>query len=535
MTQSLGSRLAFGFGFLIVLVAAAGFSGLDRMSRLNDSLKETVERRYQIVQLTHSTLENSIENARRTMQLFLIGGKGKAGSDDLLAEMERTSKQIGAAQDVIEKSIESDRERALFANVGEHRTPYTQSRARAEKLLAEGKRDEAIAALSADTMPKLADYRASWQRFLDEEVAQMQAAVAESNRTYHTGRMIVFGLLLAAIVSGALIAWFIASSIRRRVNETVAVAERIAAGDLTVSVEVTANDELGKLQLAMREMTARLAKIVGDMRAGAASLASAAGQVALAAQSVSQGTSEQAASVEETTASLEEMSASIAQNAESSRQTEESAVRTAKAAEDSGKAVLDTVAAMKAIASKTTVIEEVAYQTNLLALNAAIEAARAAEHGRGFAVVAAEVRRLAERSQSAAAEIADVAARSVAVADKSGAMLLDLVPSMRKSAELVQEVAAASREQASGVDQVSKAMAQVDTVTQRNAASAEELASASEQVNAQAEALRQLTSFFQVESDVALPIVPSAPAARRDTPQPMVTPREAAIDGFRPF
>jgi methyl-accepting chemotaxis protein len=121
------------------------------------------------------------------------------------------------------------------------------------------------------------------------------------------------------------------------------------------------------------------------------------------------------------------------------------------------------------------------------------------------------------------------------VADKSGAMLLDLVPSMRKSAELVQEVAAASREQASGVDQVSKAMAQVDTVTQRNAASAEELASASEEVNAQAEALRQLTSFFQVESDVALPVVPPAAAARRDTPPPLATPREAAIDGFRPF
>src|ERR1700694_4843829 len=167
----------------------------------------------------------------------------------------------------------------------------------------------------------------------------------------------------------------------------------------------------------------------------------------------------------------------------------------------------------------------------MLALNAAIEAARAGEHGRGFAVVAAEVRRLAERSQTAAGEINDVAAKSVQVADRSGALLLDLVPTIRKSTELVQEVAAASREQAAGVSQVSKAMAQVDQVTQRNAAAAEELASTAEEVNAQADALQQLTNFFRVEAAAAAPIPVSRPAPAFVPQEPLRVP----ADGFRPF
>jgi len=211
--------------------------------------------------------------------------------------------------------------------------------------------------------------------------------------------------------------------------------------------------------------------------------------VSRAAQSVSQGTSEQAASVEETTASLEQMSASIAQNAESSRKTEETAAKTAKAAEEAGGAVRETVQAMKAIAEKTTVIEEVAYQTNLLALNAAIEAARAGRARPRLRGGRREVRRLASAARPRPARSARSRARSVKVADRSGALLLELVPSMRKSADLVRK-SPPPRASSRRVSQVSKAMAQVDQVTQRNAAAAEELASTSEEVNAQAEALQ---------------------------------------------
>jgi methyl-accepting chemotaxis protein len=191
------------------------------------------------------------------------------------------------------------------------------------------------------------------------------------------------------------------------------------------------------------------------------------------------------------------MSASIGQNADNSRQMEQVASKGAREAEESGAAVKQTVEAMKSITERINIIDEIAYQTNLLALNAAIEAARAGEHGKGFAVVATEVRRLAERSQTAAKEISSLAADSVKVAERSGELLNELVPSIQKTAELVQEVSSASREQASGVTQINKAMAQVDTVTQRNASSAEELSSTAEEMASQSESLAQLMSFFK--------------------------------------
>ena len=195
------------------------------------------------------------------------------------------------------------------------------------------------------------------------------------------------------------------------------------------------------------------------------------------------------------------MSASINQNAANGRQTEEMAVKGANEAGEGARAVSETIDAMREIADKITVIEEIAYQTNLLALNAAIEAARAGDHGRGFAVVAAEVRKLAEKSQTSAKEISGLASTSVSVADRSGRVLKDLVPSIKKTAELVQEVAAASAEQASGVAQVNQAMTRVDNVTQRNASAAEELASTAEEMAAQAQALEQLVAFFRIAND----------------------------------
>jgi len=276
----------------------------------------------------------------------------------------------------------------------------------------------------------------------------------------------------------------------------VEASVRIAQGDLDVRIEPRSDkDTLG---LSLKQMAEKLGEIIGEVRTGASALSSASTQLSSASQTLSQGTSKQAAAVEETTSSLEQMNASITQNRDNSRQTEQMALKGAQDASDSGRAVGETVAAMQQIAEKVTIIEEIAYQTNLLALNAAIEAARAGEHGRGFAVVATEVRKLAERSQSAAKEISGVARNSVDVAERSGQLISELVPSIRKTAELVQEVAAASAEQASGVSQINRAMTELDQVTQRNAAGSEELSSTAEELAAQAEGLTQLISFFKL-------------------------------------
>jgi methyl-accepting chemotaxis protein len=327
------------------------------------------------------------------------------------------------------------------------------------------------------------------------------AAGAAGKKAKESASRVTLIVAIASVVLALLVAWRISAGITKGLRLAVDLANRLAAGDMTANVDFTSTDETGQMLASMRNMTERLSQVIGEVRSGANALSSAAAQVAGSSQSLSQGTSEQAASVEETTSSLEQMSASITQNAENSSQMEQMAKRGSKDAVDSGGAVNETVEAMNLIAEKISIIEEIAYQTNLLALNAAIEAARAGEHGRGFAVVATEVRKLAERSQTAAKEISTLAGNSVKVAAKSGQLLSELVPNIRKTAELVQEVTAASSEQASGVTQINRALAQVDQVTQRNASAAEELSSTAEELASQAESLQQLMAFFRLQHE----------------------------------
>jgi methyl-accepting chemotaxis protein len=335
-----------------------------------------------------------------------------------------------------------------------------------------------------------------------EIASQLQDVVRLSDDTYSEGRNLI--LILAGISGLFAVGFvvFVTRSITDPILGAVHIADRITQGDLETEIEVTSKDTTGELQVAMKNMSKRLIQVISEVRTGANALSSAAAQVSATAQTLSRGTSEQAASMEETTSSLQEMNASITQNAENSRQTEQMALKGSKDGEESRQAVRETLEAMKAIAEKISIIEEIAYQTNLLALNAAIEAARAGEHGRGFAVVASEVRKLAERSQTAAREISGLADSSVKIAERSGRLLAELVPAIKKTAELVQEVSAASNEQSSGVTQINKAMAHVDQVTQQNASAAEELASTAEQMAAQAESLQQLMNFFRVAGEV---------------------------------
>ena len=284
-------------------------------------------------------------------------------------------------------------------------------------------------------------------------------------------------------------------------NEVSRVLSALAKGELTQRIDREYHGLFGRLKDDSNQTVDTLAKIITDVRSAADALTAASEQVSSTAQSLSQAASEQAASVEETSASVQQMSASIKQNSENAKVTDSMAGKAAKEAAEGGDAVTRTVEAMKSIATRISIIDDIAYQTNLLALNAAIEAARAGEHGKGFAVVAAEVRKLAERSQVAAQEIGQLAGSSVSMAEKAGSLLSQMVPSINKTSDLVQEISAASEEQSEGVGQINSAMGQLNTSTQQNASASEELAATAEELSGQAEQLQELMAFFKLAAE----------------------------------
>lgn len=288
------------------------------------------------------------------------------------------------------------------------------------------------------------------------------------------------------------------STMTSNLRSTSKIANQIANGDLMVSPKpLSEKDTLG---IALEQMVGRLRGVVADALMASTNVSSGSQELSSSSEQVSQGATEQAASAEEASAAMEEMAANIKQNADNAAQTEQIARQSAKDAEASGEAVTRAVQAMRTIAEKIGIVQEIARQTDLLALNAAVEAARAGEHGKGFAVVASEVRKLAERSQSAAAEIGAMSGDTVQAAAEAGEMLSRLVPDIRKTAELVSEISAACREQDIGASQINEAIQQLDKVTQQNAGASEEMSSTSEELAAQAEELQSSIAFFKVDN-----------------------------------
>jgi methyl-accepting chemotaxis protein len=325
----------------------------------------------------------------------------------------------------------------------------------------------------------------------------IEIAQASVDRIGSSILVIVVGIAVAVLLA-IVVAFAITRLITINLRKGVDFALQLSEGNLAARLDVEQKDEIGTLADALRTMNTQLRSIVSDVQSISDGVATGSQQMSSSAQQMSEGATEQAASAEEVSSSMEEMSSNIRQNADNALQTEKIAEKSSEDAADGGKAVNETVAAMREIAEKISIIEEIARNTNLLALNAAIEAARAGEHGKGFAVVAAEVRRLAERSQTAAGEISELSTRSVEVADRAGSMLNDLVPSIQRTAELVQEISAASNEQNSGAEQINKALVGLDQIIQRNASASEEMASMSEELASQSDQLRSTMSFFKL-------------------------------------
>lgn len=279
--------------------------------------------------------------------------------------------------------------------------------------------------------------------------------------------------------------------------------EKMADADLSVEVPlISERDTMGK---SLRSLKEKMAGLISEIMNSAHQVRSGSQQLTQTSSVLNRGASEQAASAEEASSSIEQMVANIGQNADNALQTEKIAQASSEKGEEGGNAVQATLNAMREIANKIQIIEEIARQTNLLALNAAIEAARAGEHGNGFAVVAAEVRKLAERSQFAAAEIGELSGNSVAIAEKAGDLLQVIVPDIKKTSELVQEISAASREQDAGADQINSAIQELDRVIQQNSSATEEMASTAEELSAQAEQLQQMVAVFKLaEQDMVV-------------------------------
>jgi methyl-accepting chemotaxis protein len=551
----IGRRLGLAFGSVLLLtgaVCAAAYWGLSTMDAM---AREVLKVAYPLVAQSQQARSSTLSLRRFEKDSFLNIGNAEKEAE-YLDKWTEQKQVLDESLTALDKLVQSDGDRDIVRSMRADSTTYEEGFHKVLAAIREGKvktPQEANAAIT-DVKDEIRRLESTASDFAMKHSNAMQTLDTVVALGVKRTLAIMFAVMVAALVLTAVAGIVITRSITAPLAAAVKVAEQVAEGDLEAQIDARGADETAQLLRAMQAMVAslktmvaaataiaggdltvnvtpqsekdalgnaltdmvrRLTATMSEIRSGAAGLSSASSQVSATSQTLSQGTSEQAASVEETTSSLEQMSASIRQNAENSRQTEQLAVSGSREAEESGRTVKQTVVAMKNIAEKVSIIEEIAYQTNLLALNAAIEAARAGEHGRGFAVVATEVRKLAERSQSAAKEISGLAASSVGIAERSGQLLDELVPRIRKTADLVQEVSAASAEQSSGVTQINRAMSQVDQVTQRNASAAEELASTAEEMAAQAEALQQLVSHFRltVQDGAVRPVIAPAPTA----------------------
>jgi methyl-accepting chemotaxis protein len=534
----IGTRLALGFGALLAMLALIIGLGIARLGDLNAGMNAIVLEKYTEVLQVQSIVNDNNVMARVLRNMALASDAQTIEKNRAIIVEKRQA--ITDTLSKLEPRLQSGNGKPLFDAVKDARAAYLMALDQVLRFLADGKKEEAANLLL--TGPTAARMGTAIGDLIAYESEQMESSRKQADATYRSARNMMSVVGLLALVFGGCMAWLIARSITRPLNQALHIAQTVAAGDLTSRIDVNTRDETGQLLRALNDMNVSLQDIVGQVRTGTDTIATASSQISSGNLDLSSRTEQQASSLEETASAVEELTSTVKQNGDNARQANALALSASDVAVKGGAIVSHVVETMGSINESSRkivdiigVIDGIAFQTNILALNAAVEAARAGEQGRGFAVVATEVRNLAQRSASAAREIKALIGDSVdkveigsKLVNEAGSTMDEIVASVKRVTDIMGEITSASLEQEAGIDQIHHAITEMDGVTQQNAALVEEAAAAAASLHEQADTLANVVRVFKLDAghagrpvaSAARVSAPVANTARASTPAP---------------